>query len=183
MKLTKPDVLFLHSLLFHFLTQDHGSDVSSRVHDLMNDMEDFLLSGEEEETESEQEEDALEEEQEDDVDAEEEEEDTEVEAEDFLTPEAAGKLPPVTVTSPTGEKVTLEFEDVGEDDLVDVLIDDGSVIIDSVTQLKVTQSSVEVYDGEQWHVFAMKRLPKSWKAIDLDTVYGFSVEKGQDEEE
>ena len=191
MKLNKPDALFLHSLLFHVLTQDLGSDVSTRLRDIMSDMEDFLLtddayveieSDESEDQEVDDDDDTDDADDDDDDDAEEETSE-DVKADAFLKPEDAGKLPALTVSSPTGEKVTFEFEDVGEDDLVDVLIDDGSVIIDSVTHLKVTSTSIEVYDGAEWHVFSTKRLPKTWKNITLDTVYGFSVEKGGDEEE
>ena len=46
MKLTKPDALFLHSLLFHVLTEDLGHSVTTRLQDLMSDMEDFLLDSE-----------------------------------------------------------------------------------------------------------------------------------------
>lgn len=115
-----------------------------------------------------------------DKDASDEEEDEnnsveEPEADDFLTTELLNDLSSVLVTSPTGSKITLEFEDVDEGDRVDVLLDEGSVIIQSITRLKVSGKTIEVFDGQEWHAFLMeKKFPKSWsKKIKNDVMYGF----------
>ena len=99
----------------------------------------------------------------------------EPDADDFLTTELLNDLSSVLVTSPTGSKITLEFEDVDEGDRVDVLLDEGSVIIQSITRLKVSGKTIEVFDGQEWHAFLMeKKFPKSWsKKIKNDVMYGF----------
>ena len=93
----------------------------------------------------------------------------------FLTTALLNDLDAVVVTSHTGSKITLEFEDIDEDDVVDVLLDEGSVIIESAVRLKISGKAIEIFDGEEWHAFLVeKKLPKSWrKNIKNDVMYGF----------
>lgn len=98
---------------------------------------------------------------------------------DFVTPDELHSLPSVMVTSPTGDKITLEFEDVCEDGIVDVLLDEGSVVIESVERLKLDGKTLSLYDGDEWHSFLVqKKLPKSWtKRIKSEKIYGVKLEE------
>lgn len=110
--------------------------------------------------------------------AEDEEEDTNCElpeVEDYLKQEDLNELPSILVTSPTGNSITLEFENIDEEDCIDVLLDEGSVVLESACRLKLTEKTVEIFDEEECHTFLLqKKLPKSWsKSIKKNTVYGF----------
>ena len=104
-------------------------------------------------------------------------------AEELVAPPVLAVLPPLSVTSPTGSKVSLEFEDVGES-TVDALLDEGSVILDGVSHLKVDEDSKEIhlYDGSEWHSFGFRKLPKAWvKVLNPGVLYG--VDDGEDKVE
>jgi hypothetical protein len=127
-------------------------------------LEDFLLSSDEESSEEEEEQ---EEEQE------EEEEEEKVHHDASVSPEKLQDLTVANVTSPTGEKVSLQFEDVDRDNAIDVLVDEGSMIIENVSSIILKKKTVEFHDGEEWHVFTYKKIPSSWKkTFDIDSVYG-----------
>jgi len=100
-------------------------------------------------------------------------------ADEFVTPGELNDLPSVLVTSPSGDKITLEFEDIDEPDLVDLLLDEGGVIIESITRIKLNGKSIEFFNGEEWHVFLLeKKLPKTWKKLMSEgTVYGVAVQE------
>ena len=173
MRLNKTDALLVHAVLFRHACEN---DSDPRVEDLLADLEDFIVSS-----------DSNDEEDDDDVDDEVEVEATESdfelpEVDEHLTPASLSDLPALNVTSPTGEKVTFEFEDVGADDSVDVLVDEGTVILDNVLRVKVLADQIELFDSEEKHVFGVKKLPKTWaKVLKVGVVYG--LDASQEEEE
>jgi hypothetical protein len=176
MKLSKSDALLLHAVLFKHLTNTHSQRVETHHEDLLYKLEGYLLDDvEDEEEDVEVEDDSVE-----DVEAEDEYEVPE--PDEFKGPSVLAKLPAVSVTSPAGDKVTLEFEDVGDADTVDVLLDDGSVILDRVCCIKLTDKSVELFDSEECHAFQIKKLPKTWsKVLQPGVLYG--VDSSLDVEE
>ena len=202
MRLTKEDALFLYGLLFHCAAgPGMGSAVDERVSEMLDALTEALLGVTDEEETSEDEEEEDEEagdedsddvedtdEEESDDDDEEEEEDTEEveepEAADHVCPAVLAGLASLSVVSPTGTKVTLEFEDVGEDTSIDALLDEGSVIIDGVTHLMLESDSktVRLYDGNEWHLFGVKKLPKAWSKV-LKPGIQYGLERVGDEEE
>jgi hypothetical protein len=116
------------------------------------------------------------EEEEDEYEEEEEEEEWKIDT--YVSPEDAGELSPITVTSPDGSKVTLEFEDVDEHDNVDALLDDGTVILEGVSSVSFVDGSIRLYDGENLNDFKVRKLPKSWlKLFPKGTVVGFEREE------
>ena len=73
--------------------------------------------------------------------------------------------------------MSIEFEDVGDDGSIDVVLDDG-VVIDGVEVLTVSDRSISLHDGETWHVFDLVRLPKSWaRLIKAGLQYGVAREE------
>jgi len=160
--------------LSHFLV---GNDVNCNVHDVVEDDHCETCEVCDEDTESDESDETDEDEDEDASDETEDENNNveEPDTDDFLTTELLNDLSSVLVTSPTGSKITLEFEDIDEDDMVDVLLDEGSVIIESVTRLKLHGKTIEIFDGHEWHSFLIeKKLPKSWsKKVKNDVMYGF----------
>jgi len=192
MKLTKPDALFLYGVLFHCAsTQKMSESVTEHLEDILDDMSDFLLSAEDDESEDDVETVSSDEpyddtSEEDEEDQEDEEDESDEEEEDlpevqlYAPPAEFAELPAIKVTSPSGDKVTLEFEDVGEENSVDVLLDEGTMIIDSVVRVRLTPTSIELYDEAECHTFEVRKFPKSWQTIVSNTVYGFG---SPDEEE
>jgi hypothetical protein len=203
MKLSRPEAFFLHNLLFHVSTTQIslGPKEEDDLYDIMNRLCGYVLN---EQTTSEVEssfepdevhssDDFLEDEDEDEEDEESDEDEettdegsVEVEVLDsdaFISPVVLADLPPIGVVSPAGDKISLEFEDVGEADSVDALLDGGTIIIDTVSQVKVAPLSkaLELFDGEEWHRFEVKKFPKAWsKHLVSDTVYGVTVEEGEE---
>jgi hypothetical protein len=95
-----------------------------------------------------------------------------------MDPAVASDLPPIKVMTPDGSTLSFEFEDIGEDEIVDVLIDEGSVIIEDVFKILNQTGTFQVYDGEQWHSFKVGKLPKAWKkAFPVGTIVGFHAEE------
>lgn len=192
MKLSKSDALFLYTVMWHYKsTTSSGTEVEERLSELLGAFSNFIMGDNEDEDESEDEEDKNSHKEDKSCqhcDEEEEALEEQEEITSFITAEELSKLSSALVLSPTGEKISLEFEDVGEEDSVDVLLDNGSVIIDNVSALRliITPSStaVDFHDGEEWHVFEVKKLPKSWsKVIESNTVYGVGRDKKNSEEE
>lgn len=155
-------------------------DVLDRV---IEDLRHFVLIGETNTSDNSSEEEVEEEEVDDDDEEDEEtsdEESEEPEADQYLTPVTLDSLPKLRVNTPSGEIGFLEFEDVGEDDSVDVLYDDGTIIIDSVTHLKVSGNTISAWDGDQWHDFTFKKYSKRWESVlAKDVVFG--VDRGEEE--
>lgn len=189
MKLDKSDALLIHSVLFAYVNARSNMDHMDVDHlqDLQERLRDFIVD-DSPVTEQEQDTDEEYEEEEDDYDdseeEEEEEEENDVDDEDewkidtFVSPEEAGELSPITVTSPDGSKVTLEFEDVDEHDNVDALLDDGTVILEGVTSVAFLDGLIRLYDGENLNDFKVRKLPKSWtKLFPKGTVVGFEREE------
>lgn len=194
MKLTKSDALFLYTVLWNYktsLTNSLPYDDEGKLTLLINDLSDFVLSENSDDSDdSDDEEDNS-----DDVDgdlvysnSDDEDDETYDDDEDqeeitsFVSPSDLAALPLVVVNSPTGNKVNLEFEDVGEEETVDVLLDNGSVIIDSIESLRITSSAIDLHDGEEWHTFGIKKLPKKWtNLLEVDTVYGVKSSAEEDE--
>lgn len=165
MKLDKSDALLLHSILFAYVNSNVSLEFVDVNHleDLFERLQEYVTvnsSGSSEEPE-EIEDDCCD----SDDQEQEQEEDEEPEAELHVTCQSASELSPVEVTSPDGSKVTLEFEDVGEDATVDALVDDGNVIIDAISCVVLTNQNISLYDGEEWHDFQIKKAPKTWKRV------------------
>ncbi len=189
MKLSKSDALFLYTVMWHYKsTTSSGAEVEERLSELLGTFSNFIIDDNEDESEEEEKKSHKEDKSCQHCDEEEEALEEQEEITSFITAEELSKLSSALVLSPTGEKISLEFEDVGEEDSVDVLLDSGSVIIDNVSALRliITPSStaVDFHDGEEWHVFEVKKLPKSWsKVIESNTVYGVGKDKKNSEEE
>jgi hypothetical protein len=187
MKLNKSDAFLIHSVIFAYANSDvtFSEEDAAHLEELQSRLRDFVLQESEQEdcdecSHDEDEEESEEYDEEEDYDDEEEEKDSESDEpiELYVTPKSASDLQPMKVLSPDGSVVRLEFEDVGETDIVDVLLDGGSVIIDSVDKVVVNADAASFYDGEQWHDFKIVRLPKSWKkTFTLNTVTGFKGEE------
>lgn len=174
MKIDKPDALMIHSVLFAYVNSNVNLDFVDVEHlqSLQVRLQDFITSSQEEEchdcedqTDSDDH-DYEEEDEEDSHDDEEEEEDVEEDPIDlFVSAKDAADLSPLNVVSPDGSTVSLEFEDVGEDDMVDALIDEGTVIVDSVVKVAIDEKHVSLYDGEEWHDFKIIKLSKTWRRL------------------
>ena len=184
MKLSKSDALFLYGVLFHQSSTKNtgmGYQDEDRLSDLLNSLSDYVLA-ESADVDAEVDADL---DDEDDDDTEESSDDEDVpEAEDIVRANVLASLPAIAVVSPTGSKVDLEFEDIGDENSVDALLDEGSTIIDSVTHVKLNKDSVELYDSTEWHKFAFKKSPKSWlKQLSVGIVYGVGWHKRSNEED
>lgn len=179
MKISKEDSIFLYGVLFHFsLSQDLSSDVRSRVCDLM----DLLTSDPEEEIGTDLDED---EEPSEEVDDDSDEDEVEQPSPDeCISPSSLGELPQLCVVSPAGDKIQLEFEDVDEEEHVDALLDEGTVIIDAVSHIHVdsTGKGIRLYDGSEWHHFSITKYPKTWSKV-LTPGTQYSVGKSEEEDE
>jgi hypothetical protein len=157
----------------------HLEELQSRLRDFVlqesehDDCGECSHDEDEQDEYDEDEDDEEEDDEEEDLDDEEEEEDEEP-IELYVTPKVASDLSQVKVESPDGSTVSLEFEDVGEPDVVDVLIDDGAVIIDGVIKVTVSKDCIAVHDGDQWHPFKVSKVPKMWKkTFPVDMIVGF----------
>lgn len=185
MKLDKSDALTIYSVLFHYLNTttpnhvdgEHLADIYDRLHDFLSSEENTHCHEDTSQREDEEYEEDYEEEEDDELDEEDEEESS---VEIFVTPAHVSDLAPIKVTSPDGSVLSFEFEDVDADDVVDVLIDDGSVIIEDVFKVIVEADVLRLHDGDQWHDFKLGKLPKAWKkTFPLNKVVGFH--SGEDE--
>lgn len=180
MKLDKSDALLIHSVLFAYVNARSNMDHMDVDHlqDLQERLRDFIVDDApvtDQEPESEDEEDDYEEEE--DEDEEYDEEDLKIDT--YIDCSSAGQLPAVSVTSPDGTKMLLEFEDVDEPNNVDALLDDGTVIIEAVVAVCLENGVISLYDDEQRHDFKVtKKVPKSWtKLFPQAQVVGFEREE------
>lgn len=169
MNISKPDALFLHSLLFHVLTKELGTDVTERVHALMDDIQDFLTDSEH----------SIDDHHDDDDDDESIEEiDHHVLASDLH------ELPEIVVSRADGTTAKMEFEQV--EDVVDLLLD-GDVLVENVGHITVDGNNISIrsWDDDNSHDFvASKRLTKKWKAVLPDGVSEVTdVNEDEDEDE
>lgn len=189
MKLSKSDALFLYTVMWHYKsTTSSGDEVEERLSELLGMFSEFIMGDNNNEEDAADEDDTAEDESCQHCDDEEEALEKQEEIASFITAEELSKLSSALVLSPTGDKISLEFEDVGEEDSVDVLLDSGSIVIDNVSSLRITVTPsatvVDFHDGEAWHDFNVKKLPKSWlKVIKSNTVYGVGRDKKNSEEE
>ena len=184
MKLDKSDALFIHSILFAYVNArsnmdhmdvDHLQDLQERLRDFIVD--DAPVTEQEQDTDDEDEE--YEEEEDDYEDEEEGDEEEDLKIDTYIDCSSAGELPAVSVTSPDGSKMTLEFEDVDEPNNVDALLDDGTVIIEAVVAVRLENGVISLYDDEQRHDFKVtKKVPKSWsKLFPQSQIVGFEREE------
>jgi hypothetical protein len=188
MKLDKSDAFLVYSVLFAYSNSDvtFSEEDAEHLEVLQTRLREYVL-GREESDEHEECAECTHDEDEEDFDDEEEEEEEEEEDDDqnepvelYISPSAASNLSPAKVVAPDGSTVSLEFEDVGEESTVDILVDDGAVILDGISKIMLKKEWVSVYDGEQWHPFKVVKLPKMWKkTFPSDMVVGFH---GEDEE-
>ena len=182
MKLDKSDALLIHSVLFAYVNSrsnmehmdvDHLQDLQERLCDFI--INESPITEKESESEYEEEEDDYDDEEEIDED----DNDEEFSVDMYVSCSSAGELPPLSVTSPDGAKVSLEFEDVDEPNNVDALLDDGTVIIEAVVGVRLENGIISLYDDEQRHDFKVtKKIPKSWSKLFPQTkVVGFEREE------
>ena len=190
MKLSKSDALFLYTVMWHYKsTTSSGTEVEERLSELLGTFSNFIMGDNEDEDESEDKDDkSCEDKSCQHCDDEEEALEEQEEITSFITAEELSKLSSALVLSPAGDKISLEFEDVGEEDSVDVLLGSGDIVIDNVSSLRIivkpTATVIDFHDGEEWHDFSVKKLPKSWlKVIKVNTVYGVGRDKKNSEEE
>jgi len=185
MKLSKEEALFLYGILFHNTAGEGLGEHQSQALEILSELADSVLQPDDSEEStgeiaSSDEDDGPPEEDDysDDEDSEEY-----VNYDYFVTPEAAHGLKPIFVKSPTGDKVTLEF-DITEDDQnkVDALIDDSTVIIEGITAVVCGEGKIALYDGESYHTFEIaKKLPKQWTSFFTQgSCVGFQA-SGEDE--
>lgn len=121
-------------------------------------------------------------EDEDDVDESNEDEDLEENEEPscFVSATDLSDLPKIKVTDEEGNKVSIEFDANDTSNSVDVLLDEGSVIIDEVRLIRLTSTSIEIHDGDDWLKFTFKKAPKTWANLfELDSICG--VETAEEE--
>ena len=185
MKLSKTDALLLHAVLFDYVKNAKGVH-NVDAEDLLYALKDFLTS--ESSDDDEDGEDDVDDDAEVDVEHDEDEDDEEDEVElpdveGYISPAQLAELKPISVVSPAGDKVTLEFEDVGNHDSVDALVDEGTMIIEGIVRVKTSENSVDLFDGEEWHVFTCKKVSKLWmKTLKQGIVYGLESESDEEEE-
>ena len=184
MKIDKPDALMLHSVLFAYVNSNVNLEFIDVDHlqSLQERLQDFITQAQEDEPHDCETEEELDTEESDDYDEDEDEDDVgtsdeqDEQIEVFVTAKDVSDLSPLRVVSPDGSTVSLEFEDVGEDDMVDALIDEGAIIVDSVVKLVVDEKCVSLHDGEEWHDFKVVKLSKSWRrAFPMGKIVGFSA--------
>jgi hypothetical protein len=183
MKLDKSDALLIHSVLFAYGNSDISlqEDEAELYEDLQTRLKEFIVS--EDNHERHEDCDDCEDPYEDEDEDEEEEDVEESHVELYVTPKSVSELSPAKVISPDGSTVTLEFEDIGEPETVDVLVADGSIIIDGISKVVLNSENLALHDGEDWHQFKVQKLPKMWKkTFPFDVVVGFHEDEGEDEE-
>jgi len=174
MKLSKSDALLVYTLLFNQSSlgrsfDDQLDDVLDRIFAYLTDGdsgyedEEALTSEESEETE-----------EEDETESETEDEEESVQVDDYVPVSVLEDLSSASVTSPAGDEMTLEFEkSPTNSSSVDALLDNGTVIIEGISVVKLTEKSIELHDGSEWHVFGCKRVPKQWrKTFEPSVSYG-----------
>jgi hypothetical protein len=186
MKLSKTAALFLYKVLYHYSAtyRSLSSDDLETLDHLTSEIEYFLMNpSEEDHQDSDDFEDDSEEEdcesddddeEEEDVDDDEEENDEVIDSTATVPVDVLIDLPPLRVSA-SGHKYTLEFESVGKDSEIDVILDEGSVIIESVTHVKVEDNALSFYTDNGWEKYDVKRLPKLWmKHLKADNVYSIA---------
>jgi len=172
--LTLVKVLTLHKGAYNSYgsSGDPQTEAEQLVTDLQDDLEDFLVYGDDdavspEECEDEdgvdepdeEDDDYEDDEEEDEEDEEDEEED--LQADDTVKPLELHMLEPVKASLGSSVKFTIEFEDLGDLDSVDLLMEDDA--LEGVTHLKRFAKSLHVRDVDgNWTVFEVPRFSKSW---------------------
>lgn len=182
MRLSKSDALFLHKILFHYTLSAPNFDSLApgdidTLEAIVQELRSFILNDVDGISSSESPQHDANVETEDSQDSDEfEDPDAEVSADDLEG------LKPMFVTTPTGQKASLEFEAIG--DGVDALIDGGSLIIDEVTHLRVHPDAIELYSGDEWHEFPFKKIPKDWVALlEKEKLYEITASLGSSDDE
>lgn len=188
MKLEKSEALIIYSVLFHYLSTSNHALSRATIEDVLDRLHHFLSEEESsqqpmddpQEEDQEYEDSSYEDEDEEEHEDEPEEEDDEP-VELFVDPAAVSELPPIDVTTPDGSTLSFEFEDIGESEIVDVLIDEGSVIIEDVFKVLTQPGAIQIHDGEEWHSFKIGKLPKPWrKMFPVGTIVGFHSEEEEE---
>jgi len=165
--LTLVKVLTLHKGAYNS-SGDPQTEAEQLVTDLQDDLEDFLVYGDDAVSPEEcEDEDGVDEPDEEDDDCEEEDEEDEedeeedLQADDTVKPLELHMLEPVKASLGSSVKFTIEFEDLGDLDSVDLLMEDDA--LEGVTHLKRFAKSLHVRDVDgNWTVFEVPRFSKSW---------------------
>lgn len=164
MKITPSQKLFLHNVLFHYLTlPDVGIRTQDRVEEIMRVLEDELVYHDDSD-------DDLEDEQDEDVKVELRPHDEEVSAWNLMD------LPHCRAKMHHGESGNLSFFGDDVDLRFDVIADDGTVIEDGERVLQVTRHGKEITlvneDGDE-KTFQVSKFPKEWTGLlKANVVYG-----------
>jgi hypothetical protein len=172
MHITRSEALFLYSVLFKgdVKSEFDGSHYDT-CEDLMKRLRDYLIE-DEEATQAEDEEDdqVYASDDEDDAEAEDDSEEEIIDHDDHVSPDDLVSLPRVKLASMQEE---LSFESSSDDESVTVTINssDSDEYFD-VSLLKRTDSSIELYNGEEWQTFHVKKFPSKWtKLLTTHSVY------------
>lgn len=181
MQLHKDEALLMRSVIFAFLLKHRDDALYESLQSLLHRLDDFLLSTHKEkeslnDSESENEEEVDEEvdEEEDEVD---EEEDECIKIDELVSPVTLHNLPPLQFNH-EGESLHLEFEDVDNEDSVDLLVDDDFEF--AVVALKLENGQLHLFtsleNDQESHSYTFIKLPKKWsKTFEFGKIYG--VEK------
>jgi hypothetical protein len=168
MKLSKEDSLFLYGILFHLSAfRELDPEVENKVSSILSDLSRYFLENDDLERIVEDKNAELDDIIRIDDTIDEDSEKPKKKNESYVSACSLDRLSPVTVVTPAGDKATFEFEDVEKADSVDVLVDEGTVIISGVSRIHVTRDlkSIRLYDGQEWHDFRVKKFPKSWTKV------------------
>lgn len=89
-----------------------------------------------------------------------------IEADAVILPDVLPELPAVSVKTPSGEYMSLEFEP--NIDTINATFNDDEVVLEDVLAVKVLHDDdaceIQLHAGDEWHVFPVKKLPKIWKS-------------------
>jgi len=156
MKITSSQKLFLHNVLFHYLTlPDVSVRTQDKVEEIMQILENELIHHDHED-------DDLDDEQNENVKVELHPYDEEVSAWNLMD------LPPCRVKTPRGESGNLSFFGDDEDLRFDVIDDDGTVIDDGEKVLQIVRRGKEIAllneDGDE-KTFQVAKFPKEWTSL------------------
>lgn len=168
MQFTKREALFIYSTLKQHKTErELCEEDEEKIENVLATLEGYLC-----------------EEEVDDVKEVVEHKDT-ITADANVTPQVLEDLQAIEVIDPSGDVVNFYFDSNGSVESVDAYVDEGSVVIETVTHVKLVDNEIHVFDGDEWHFFNFNgKTPKAWKKILSDgLIYSIEHEEEEKEEE
>ena len=168
MKINKSDALFLYKLICKYSSDTDSLSVEEfeRLCQLSEDLEEFILSGSDNNDDSstcsdEDEEYSDNDEDHDDDDDDDDDDDPQTDPDMKVSSSTLEDLEPITVCIEGGKSVILEFEEYNGK--VDVLLELGSSVISDVELICLTKEKLSIRSTAGWNSFEIKnKLPKSW---------------------